>query len=281
MGDDRGVQPGTHTVFGIGIRESHSRTRTDDRLATSQSASRCEHWCIRRAGDGTLLSFMGDRLSGGDRRGQQARVRTSLMKEVAWTFRGPLSGAAGSSSSIVVWWSPRSCWRRWASTASSRQPRAWIARPSGSTRSSAARWSSRCGVPGTLVPERIRYISAVTAGRVERRLAEAGQEVKAGDRAPRAEQSRRAARGARVRAPAHRLPCRPGEPSRQPHLAAALPGSPGRRVPAPPISTPSGTPRPPNRSWPSSSSRPTRPAGPATRSRSWAPATRSSRSAWR
>jgi HlyD family secretion protein len=31
--------------------------------------------------------------------------------------------------------------------------------------------------PGTLVPERIRYISAVTAGRVERRLAEAGQEV--------------------------------------------------------------------------------------------------------
>ena len=33
--------------------------------------------------------------------------------------------------------------------------------------------------PGTLVPERIRYISAVTAGRVERRLAEAGEEVKA------------------------------------------------------------------------------------------------------
>jgi multidrug efflux pump subunit AcrA (membrane-fusion protein) len=33
--------------------------------------------------------------------------------------------------------------------------------------------------PGTLVPEHIRYISAVTAGRVERRLAEAGQEVKA------------------------------------------------------------------------------------------------------
>ena len=33
--------------------------------------------------------------------------------------------------------------------------------------------------PGTLVPERIRYISAVTAGRVERRLAEAGQVVKA------------------------------------------------------------------------------------------------------
>lgn len=32
--------------------------------------------------------------------------------------------------------------------------------------------------PGTLVPERIRYISAVTAGRVERRLAEAGEEVK-------------------------------------------------------------------------------------------------------
>jgi len=32
--------------------------------------------------------------------------------------------------------------------------------------------------PGTLVPEHIRYISAVTAGRVERRLAEAGQEVK-------------------------------------------------------------------------------------------------------
>jgi multidrug resistance efflux pump len=32
--------------------------------------------------------------------------------------------------------------------------------------------------PGTLVPERIRYISAVTAGRVERRLAEAGQEVR-------------------------------------------------------------------------------------------------------
>jgi multidrug efflux pump subunit AcrA (membrane-fusion protein) len=32
--------------------------------------------------------------------------------------------------------------------------------------------------PGTLVPERIRWISAVTAGRVERRLAEAGQVVK-------------------------------------------------------------------------------------------------------
>jgi signal transduction histidine kinase len=32
--------------------------------------------------------------------------------------------------------------------------------------------------PGTLVPERIRYISAVTAGRVERRLAEAGEEVR-------------------------------------------------------------------------------------------------------
>jgi HlyD family secretion protein len=34
--------------------------------------------------------------------------------------------------------------------------------------------------PGTLVPERIRYISAVTAGRVERRLAEAGEAVKPG-----------------------------------------------------------------------------------------------------
>ena len=33
--------------------------------------------------------------------------------------------------------------------------------------------------PGTLVPERIRYISAITAGRVERRLAEPGQAVKA------------------------------------------------------------------------------------------------------
>jgi multidrug resistance efflux pump len=32
--------------------------------------------------------------------------------------------------------------------------------------------------PGTLVPERVRYISAITAGRVERRLAEPGQEVK-------------------------------------------------------------------------------------------------------
>jgi len=32
--------------------------------------------------------------------------------------------------------------------------------------------------PGTLVPERIRWISAVTAGRVERRLAEIGQTVK-------------------------------------------------------------------------------------------------------
>ncbi|HYC34029.1 MAG TPA: HlyD family efflux transporter periplasmic adaptor subunit, partial [Gemmatimonadales bacterium] len=31
--------------------------------------------------------------------------------------------------------------------------------------------------PGTLVPERIRYISAVTAGRVEKRLAEPGQKV--------------------------------------------------------------------------------------------------------
>ena len=31
--------------------------------------------------------------------------------------------------------------------------------------------------PGTLVPERIRWISAVTAGRVDKRLAEAGQEV--------------------------------------------------------------------------------------------------------
>jgi HlyD family secretion protein len=34
--------------------------------------------------------------------------------------------------------------------------------------------------PGTLVPERVRWISAVTAGRVERRLAEIGQEVKPG-----------------------------------------------------------------------------------------------------
>jgi len=32
--------------------------------------------------------------------------------------------------------------------------------------------------PGTLVPERIRWISAITAGRVEQRLAEIGQEVK-------------------------------------------------------------------------------------------------------
>lgn len=32
--------------------------------------------------------------------------------------------------------------------------------------------------PGTLVPERIRYISAVTAGRVDKRLAEAGEVVK-------------------------------------------------------------------------------------------------------
>jgi HlyD family secretion protein len=32
--------------------------------------------------------------------------------------------------------------------------------------------------PGTLIPERVRYISAVTAGRVERRLAEIGQTVK-------------------------------------------------------------------------------------------------------
>ncbi|MFL5494613.1 MAG: efflux RND transporter periplasmic adaptor subunit [Gemmatimonadales bacterium] len=32
--------------------------------------------------------------------------------------------------------------------------------------------------PGTLVPERIRYISAITAGRVEQRLAQPGQEVK-------------------------------------------------------------------------------------------------------
>ena len=31
--------------------------------------------------------------------------------------------------------------------------------------------------PGTLVPERVRYISAVTAGRVEKRLAEPGEEV--------------------------------------------------------------------------------------------------------
>jgi HlyD family secretion protein len=34
--------------------------------------------------------------------------------------------------------------------------------------------------PGTLIPERVRWISAVTAGRVERRLAEIGQEVKPG-----------------------------------------------------------------------------------------------------
>ena len=34
--------------------------------------------------------------------------------------------------------------------------------------------------PGTLVPERVRWISAVTAGRVERRLAEPGQEVEPG-----------------------------------------------------------------------------------------------------
>ena len=33
--------------------------------------------------------------------------------------------------------------------------------------------------PGTLVPERVRWISAVTAGRVEKRLAEPGQEVNA------------------------------------------------------------------------------------------------------
>jgi HlyD family secretion protein len=33
--------------------------------------------------------------------------------------------------------------------------------------------------PGTLVPERIRYISAITAGRVEQRLAQPGEEVKA------------------------------------------------------------------------------------------------------
>ena len=33
--------------------------------------------------------------------------------------------------------------------------------------------------PGTLVPERIRYISAITAGRVEKRLAEPGQKVEA------------------------------------------------------------------------------------------------------
>jgi len=32
--------------------------------------------------------------------------------------------------------------------------------------------------PGTLVPERVRWISAITAGRVEQRLAEIGQEVK-------------------------------------------------------------------------------------------------------
>jgi HlyD family secretion protein len=32
--------------------------------------------------------------------------------------------------------------------------------------------------PGTLVPERVRWISAVTAGRVEQRLAEIGQQVK-------------------------------------------------------------------------------------------------------
>lgn len=32
--------------------------------------------------------------------------------------------------------------------------------------------------PGTLIPERVRWISAVTAGRVERRQAEIGQEVK-------------------------------------------------------------------------------------------------------
>jgi len=34
--------------------------------------------------------------------------------------------------------------------------------------------------PGTLVPERVRWISAVTAGRVERRLAEPGEEVEPG-----------------------------------------------------------------------------------------------------
>lgn len=34
--------------------------------------------------------------------------------------------------------------------------------------------------PGTLVPEHVRYVSAVTAGRVERRLVEPGEEVTAG-----------------------------------------------------------------------------------------------------
>jgi HlyD family secretion protein len=34
--------------------------------------------------------------------------------------------------------------------------------------------------PGTLVPEHIRYISAVTAGRVERRLVDAGAQVEPG-----------------------------------------------------------------------------------------------------
>ena len=51
-------------------------------------------------------------------------------------------------------------------------------RPSGSTRSQRGPLVIEVRGPGTLVPERIRYISAVTAGRVERRLAEAGQEVK-------------------------------------------------------------------------------------------------------
>ena len=107
-----------------------------------------------------------------------ARILLSS-KEAAWTYRVPPPGEAGSSSStagvvlaaIVL----ATIGLRGLKPAAPRVDRAaiWI--------DSVQRGPLVIEVrgPGTLVPERIRYISAVTAGRVERRLAEAGQEVKA------------------------------------------------------------------------------------------------------
>ena len=103
--------------------------------------------------------------------------------------------------------------------------------------------------PGTLVPERIRYISAVTAGRVEQRLAEAGEEVKPETvllelsnpdvqlQALESERQLTVAQADRVN-----LRANLATPAAQPGRRRSPQR--GRR-----ISTPSGTPKPP-RPWP-------------------------------
>jgi HlyD family secretion protein len=105
--------------------------------------------------------------------------------------------------------------------------------------------------PGTLVPERIRYISAVTAGRVERRLAEAGQAVKAAtvllelsnpDVQLEALESERQLTVSRADQVNLRADLASQRLSQEAQVAGARAA----------FSTPSGTPRPPNRSWPSS-----------------------------